>query len=131
MTGGGSRPLQGIKVLVVEDETMVSLLIEDVLMELGCNLVGSAGRLGTALELAETVAIDVAILDVNLAGEPVYPVAETLDRRGTPFVFTTGYGQEGVLSRWRDRPTVTKPFRPDELARTLAQLVGTAGRHGV
>lgn len=121
--GGMSANLHGLKVLVVEDETIVAMLLEQMLEELGCTVAGVAGQVGLAAELARTVEADVAILDMNLGGQSVDPVAETLDARGTPFVFASGYGADGLTARWRDRPVLTKPFRLDQLRQTLESAV--------
>jgi CheY-like chemotaxis protein len=111
--------LAGLRVLVVEDEVAIALLLEDMLLDFGCEVVGPAGRLAAALKHAEDGHFDIAILDVNVAGEPIYPVVETLARRGVPFVFSTGYGQGGIEQPYRDRPVVQKPFGQAELARQL------------
>ena len=86
----------GKRVLVVEDELMIRMLLQDMLADLGHTLAGEAGRIEEALALAKEAAFDVAILDVNLNGQPISPVVEILIDRGLPFVFATGYGQRGV-----------------------------------
>lgn len=111
--------LNGLRILVVEDEAAISMLLEDMLMDFGCEVVGPAARLASALEMVERETFDMAILDVNLAGDPVYPVAEALARREVPFVFSTGYGGGGIKDPYRDRPVVQKPFGQQELKRTL------------
>src|SRR5262249_61604513 len=78
-----------------------------------------AGRLDGALQGAKPADFDVAILDVNLDGEPVSPVADALVARGTPFVFATGYGERGLPEPYRDRPTLKKPFQMDGLKEML------------
>ena len=107
--------LNGLRILVVEDEAAISLLLEDMLLDFGCEVVGPAARLASALELAANEALDLAILDVNLAGEPIYPVAEALEERKVPFVFSTGYGSAGIKETYRDRPVVQKPFAQNDL----------------
>ncbi len=107
------------RVLVVEDEALIALLLEDMLEELGCHLVGIAASVGEGLALAASAVADVAVLDVNVGGTDVYPVAERLAARGIPFVFSTGYGAEGLPERWRGRPVVGKPFMLDDLRRAL------------
>lgn len=103
--------LEGRKVLVVEDESLVAMLLETMLEDMGCTIFGTAARIEDALELvAGDAAPDVALLDVNLAGQTVYPVAEALDRKGVPLVFSTGYGQGGLAEDWAGRPTVQKPY---------------------
>jgi CheY-like chemotaxis protein len=110
----------GVRVLVVEDEFAVLLLVEDMLNELGCTIVGTATRLSDALTLAGKAECDAAILDVNLNGENVGPVAEALDGRGIPMVFSTGYGKSGLEPRWRERPVLQKPYRLEEFAAALS-----------
>lgn len=119
-----SSNLQGLKVLVVEDETIVAMLLEQMLEELGCEVVGVAGQVGPATELARTAEMDVAILDMNLGGQSVDPVAEALAARAAPFVFASGYGEDGLTARWRGRPVLTKPFRLEQLRQSLAAAVG-------
>ena len=109
----------GLRVLVVEDEAAISMLLEDMLLDLGCEVVGPAGRLSAAGKLAETEAFDVAILDVNVAGEPVYPLADTLAAKGFTIVFSTGYGTSGIEERFRGRPVLQKPFAQGDLERVL------------
>jgi CheY-like chemotaxis protein len=111
--------LKGLSVLVVEDETMVSFLIEDMLTELGCSTVLQAGRVSEALALLDKRRPDAAVLDVNLAGEPAYPVAARLAELRVPFMFTTGYGPSGISSEWASRPVVQKPFSLDAFAAAL------------
>ena len=84
--------LQGLRVLIVEDEMMVSMLIEDMLSDLGCIVVGPAARLDEAIELVNAGGIDCAVLDVNLGGQPIFPLADLLREKGRPFAFATGYG---------------------------------------
>ncbi len=119
-----SAPKQpGRRILVVEDEFLIRMLLEDMLTDLGYELAGVAGRLGEALQLAETTDFDLAILDVNLDGHDVYPVADLIAGRGLPFMFVTGYGGRGLPDAYRDRPTLQKPFQLGELRKTLAQLL--------
>jgi CheY-like chemotaxis protein len=98
-----------LKVLVVEDESMVALDLESMLEELGCVVVASVPRLVKALALAASLDIDLAVLDINLAGEVVYPLAFRLVQRGIPFLFTTGYSTATLPPDLRDRPLVRKP----------------------
>ena len=106
--------------LVVEDEMLVSMLVEDILDELGCTVVGPAARLDQAIDIARTEQIDVAFLDVNLAGVRVFPVADVLAGRGIPFVFVSGYGDQGIEPPHQGRPVVQKPFVPEALGEALA-----------
>jgi CheY-like chemotaxis protein len=113
----------GLRVVVVEDEAAITMLIEDMLTQLGCTVVGTASRLSRALQLLERVEMDMAVLDVNLAREEVYPVAETLASRNIPFVFATGYGYDGVREAWRGRPTLEKPFQQRQMRRVLGEAL--------
>ncbi len=110
---------RGLRVLVAEDEALVSMLVEDMLGEIGCIVVGPAGNLDEALALARDAEIDVALLDVNLAGKPVFPVADLLRSRGVPYIFASGYGEAGVSDDHRGAPVLQKPFRESDLARVL------------
>jgi CheY-like chemotaxis protein len=111
--------LQNKRILVVEDELMIRMLLEDMLGELGCTIAAEAARIEEALEAARSVDFDLAILDVNLNGQAISPVADALAARGTPFVFATGYGERGLPEAYRDRPTLKKPFQMDGLKRLL------------
>jgi CheY-like chemotaxis protein len=122
--GGG---LAGSKILVVEDEAIISFLIEDMLCDLGCAAVWHAGSVGEALALLRVERPDAVLLDVNLGGECAFPVAAQLQATAIPFVFATGYGQKGVPEAWAARPVIQKPFDIDELVITLgAVLTDTA-----
>ena len=109
----------GKRVLVVEDELMIRLLLQDMLDDLGHTLAGEAGRIEEAVSLAKKAEFDVAILDVNLNGQPISPVVEILVERGLPFVFATGYGQRGVPEAYRATPTLQKPFQAEALAQAI------------
>jgi CheY-like chemotaxis protein len=111
--------LNGLRVLVVEDEAAISLLLEDMLLDFGCEVVGPAARLSAALDAAAREKIDLAILDVNVAGESIYPVADALKDRLIPFVFSTGYGSAGIKDAYRDRPVLQKPFAQHDLKQKL------------
>ena len=111
--------LRGLRVLVVEDEAAISLLLEDMLLDFGCEVIGPAARLATALDTVNRETVDLAILDVNVAGEPIYPVAEALAQRSVPFVFSTGYGSAGIKDAFRDRPVLQKPFAQHDLKQKL------------
>jgi CheY-like chemotaxis protein len=119
-----SGGLRGRKVLVVEDEGMIALLLEDMLDDLGCLVAGSADSLESALELVrQTEEIDVALLDVNLAGKPAFAVADALRARDTPVIFSTGYGEAGLRPADQGAPVLRKPFRAGELATALRQAL--------
>jgi DNA-binding response OmpR family regulator len=110
------------RILIVEDETMIAMMIEDFLKELGWNMVDWAGTIERAVAIARDTDIDVALLDVNLRGQDTFGVADILSERRVPFVFATGYGADGVAERFRGVPTLTKPFRRDELDRALREV---------
>ena len=110
------------RILVVEDEILIGMLLEDMLGDLGYQVAAMASRIEEALTLAREVDADAAILDVNLNGQEVYPVAEILAGRGIPFVFATGYGERGLPPAHQQRPTLQKPFQQATLQRQLAGL---------
>ena len=116
--------LKGVRVFVVEDEFAVLLLVEDMLAELGCEIAGTASRMQDALALVNSLAFDAAVLDVNINGEPVSPVAEVVAARGLPLVFSTGYGRSGLESRWQNRPVLQKPYRIEDFAAALQDALG-------
>lgn len=106
-----SGELQGRRVLVVEDESLVAMLLETILEDMGCTPVGPASNIDEGEALArDEAAFDAALLDVNVAGRQVFPVAAALKARGVPFVFSTGYGEGGLPDEWRGNPTIQKPF---------------------
>jgi CheY-like chemotaxis protein len=115
--------LRDRRIFVVEDEMLVMLHLEDLLSDLGCVVVGPASRVGAALEIARAETMDAAILDINVAGEKVFPVADLLAGRGVPFAFLTGYGASGVSSQHRDRPVLQKPYQQAHLSRLLVELL--------
>ena len=110
-----------MRILIVEDEALVAMLLEDMVADAGHEAVLAAASVGEALghvrERAE--AFDFAILDVNLAGEASYPIAEALAAAGKPFAFSTGYGPGSLPAAWRDRPVLAKPFSGADLERLL------------
>jgi len=118
--------LGGLRVLVVEDEMLVSMLVEDMLTEFGCDIVGPAPDLDQALALAKDAELDAAILDVNVGGRQIFPVADTLKSRGVPFAFASGYGEAGLVDDHRGTPVLQKPFRQGDLEKVLRELA--AGR---
>ena len=108
-----------LKVLLIEDEAIIAMDLEDMLVGLGHQVVATAGRLDRATRLATDLAIDLAIVDVNLNGVQTYPVAEILSHRGVPFIFSTGYGTAGLNEEWRGKPTLQKPFQGRQLAAAI------------
>jgi CheY-like chemotaxis protein len=113
------------RILLVEDEMLVAMLLEDMLIEAGHTIVGPLARVDQAVEAARHEAIDLAILDVNVGGEEIYPVAEALAAREVPFAFATGYGAHGLREPWQDRPTLQKPFHRSDLFRMVAELASS------
>src|SRR4051794_19599940 len=105
-------PEDPLSILVVDDETMIAMFLEDMLIDLGCKVVGPAGAVAPAMALIEASGqgLDGALLDVNLRGELVYPVADVLTRQGVPFVFVSGYAAHGIDPRYAAIQAVAKPF---------------------
>jgi CheY-like chemotaxis protein len=118
-----ARAPHGARILVVEDELMIRMLLEDMLGELGYTIAAQAGRVDEALAAANSGDFHVAILDVNLNGQTIAPVADVLAARGVPFVFATGYGESGLPESYRDRPTLKKPFQLEGLGSTLLKAL--------
>jgi PAS domain S-box-containing protein len=114
--------LSGLRVLVVEDEALVRILIEDYLNQLECQLVGVAPTVEKGLAMAARDDIDIALLDWNLQGKPVEPVAQELSNRGVPFVFISG----SMSASWNSRPTIRKPFDVETLRREMARAISAA-----
>jgi CheY-like chemotaxis protein len=108
------------RILIVEDEIIVALFMEDLLAELGYDVVGVVSRLDEALARAPDY--QMAVLDVHLNGKPVFDFADRLAEDGTPFVFATGYGERGIPERHRGRPVLQKPFGPDDLRAALKKI---------
>jgi CheY-like chemotaxis protein len=109
------------RVLIVEDEALVGMAMEDALNFIGIDVAGVVGTVDEALAQVEQDKFDGAILDVQLHGKDVLPVAESLERKGIPFVFATGYGRSGVPEKYRNAPVLQKPFMPAELRDVLAK----------
>ena len=102
---------------------MVALYIEDTLRELGCDVIEPAHTLNDAMARLEDHEVDAAILDINVAEQEVYPVAERLAARGVPFVFATGYALENIQDDWRSRPIIRKPYHGEQLRAALEQAL--------
>lgn len=115
----GRPPLAGLEVLLVEDESAAVFVVEDMLFNLGAATVWHAADVDEALALLRDHRPGVAVVDINLAGEPAYPVAERLQAADIPFIFVTGYSGSGIHRRWSDHTRVQKPFRPATLAVAL------------
>jgi len=117
---GVRQHVQPRRVLVVEDEVIVGMLLEDMLGELGCEVAAISTHLEQALHLARTLDIDLAILDVNLRGTQSFPVADVLSVRSVPFLFATGYGAQILKPPYSGTPTLQKPFQLEDLRQILA-----------
>jgi CheY-like chemotaxis protein len=111
---------QRLRVLIVEDETIVALFMEDLLAESGYDVAGVVSRIDAAM--AREPDYDMAVLDVHLAGKPVFEFADRLAQAGTPFVFATGYGERGIPERHQGRPVLQKPFLAEDLRAAIKQI---------
>ena len=111
------------RLLIVEDEYLIRLLLEDMLVEFGCSIAAVASNLEEGKKAAQTTEIDLAILDVNIDGHQVFPIADILRGRKLPFIFITGYGARGLPDAYRDTPTLQKPFQMQDLKATLARVL--------
>jgi len=109
--------------LVVEDEYLIRMLMEDMLADLGYDVAAAVGTIAEASALAADGEFTAAILDVNLDGQEIFPVAEILSKRGLPFVFVTGYGERSLPEPYRGRPALQKPFQAEQFRSALAGLL--------
>src|SRR5712675_2077919 len=114
----------GGSVFLVEDEVMIRMMVADMLDELGYTVVAEAGEIDEAMRLAQTTYFDLAILDVNVNGKVISPVADVIKAQNRPFIFATGYGSSGLPEEYRDRPALQKPFQLE----TLGKMIDTALR---
>ena len=114
--------LSGRSVFLVEDEVMIRMMVADMLEELGYKVAAEAGDINEAMRLAQATEFDIAILDVNVNGKVISPVADLIKEKGCPFIFATGYGSSGLPEEYRDRPALQKPFQLE----TLAQMITSA-----
>jgi len=112
--------LAGRRLLVVEDEMLVLMLVEDMLEDLGCTNVATAATVEQALQLIDSQEFDAAMLDMNLNGDRTHAVADALAAKGVQFLFATGYSGPDMLDGYGDRPILTKPYQAYELAAILA-----------
>lgn len=111
------------RILVVEDEYLIRMLLEDMLTDLGHTVAAAVGTIAEATELAAEGDFNCAVLDVNLDGQEIFPVADILMKRGMPFVFVTGYGEGSLPDAYRGCPALQKPFQAERLEQTLASLL--------
>jgi CheY-like chemotaxis protein len=119
-------PMTSKRILVVEDEYLIRMLLEDMLSDLGYTIAAAVGTIAEASKVAASAEFDVAILDVNVDGQEIFPVADILASRSKPFVFVTGYGERSLPEPYRNRPTLQKPFQSDDLKKKLAAVLATA-----
>jgi DNA-binding response OmpR family regulator len=109
----------GNAAFLVEDEVMIRMMVADMLQELGYSVAAEAGEINEAIRLAQSTKFDFAILDVNVNGKVISPVADLIRARNLPFIFATGYGSSGLPEEYRDRPALQKPFQIETLARVI------------
>lgn len=114
--------LKGRRILVVEDEALIAMLVEDALLDAGADVLGPAATVEEAIALFESGNPEAAVLDINLAGQASTPVADMLADHGVPFVVATGYGAAGLSERHRGVPVLAKPYDPQELVETLVRI---------
>jgi len=125
MTADTRTAIEGARIFVVEDESVITMLLQDMFDELHCEVVSLASRFQDALDKANTLSFEVAILDVNLNGQRTFPIAEALKARGVPFIFATGYGAAAVPENFRTAPVLQKPFRIADLERAVRSALNT------
>ena len=113
----------GGSVFLVEDEVMIRMMVADMLGELGYRIAAEAGEINEAIKLAQSIEFDLAILDVNVNGKVISPVADLIAARNRPFIFATGYGSSGLPAEYRDRPALQKPFQIETLGRAIDQAL--------
>jgi CheY-like chemotaxis protein len=123
VSANAAPAVAGRRILVVEDDVLIAMLIEDLLREHGAMVVGPVDDLDEALRLAALGGHDAAVLDVNLGGRPSAPLAARLRAAGTPFLFVTGYGRAGLPDGFADAPVLGKPFRDGDLLGLLGDLL--------
>lgn len=109
-------------VFIVEDEELIGMLLEEMLANRGFEVVARATTLEEAQRLGASESMDIALLDISLHGEPVFPLAVQLKERGIPFIFTTGYGAAGLPDDWAGYPVFCKPYNMQALTESLSQL---------
>jgi CheY-like chemotaxis protein len=120
-----TRPPGG-SVFLVEDEVMIRMMVAEMLEELGYRIAAEAGEISEAIRLVQSTEFDLAILDVNVNGKVISPVADLIRARNRPFIFATGYGSSGLPEEYRDRPALQKPFQIESLARMIDNTLKSA-----
>ena len=115
-----ARPL---RVIVVEDEALIAMIVEEMISDMGCTAIGPAATLDEALALvAATEDADCALLDINLRGAPSWPIADALKAKGVPFAFVSGYGQSGIDARFSDAKVLSKPIDTTHLENWFEEI---------
>ena len=122
-----AAPARKASVLVVEDEVMIRMMVTDMLVDLGHSIAAEAGEIDEALRLAESADFNLAILDVNVNGKTIEPVAKVVERRKVPLLFSTGYSGDALPESFRGRPSLQKPFRIDTLQSAIDEALKAAG----
>ncbi len=117
------KKIEDLHILVVEDEAIIAMLIEDTLLDIGCKSVEVASSIEKALEALKAKKPDFAILDLNLHGSRSYPIADSLQRAGRPFVFLSGYGAKGLDGNYQDADVLQKPFQQIDLEKALQRAL--------
>jgi DNA-binding response OmpR family regulator len=116
-----------MRVLVAEDEFLVGVQLEEDLRSAGCSIIGPFNSLEAATEAARRERFDLAILDINLNGDMVYPLADELSARGVPFIFLSGYVSKDLPERFRRSPQLAKPHDPAALRKEIETAVASRG----
>jgi CheY-like chemotaxis protein len=127
MQRGWRAEMPEASIFLVEDEALIRMMLAEMVEELGHRVVAEAGDMAAGQALAETAIFDLAILDINIAGDMITPVAEIIDRRGLPFIFVSGYGPPGRPEAFRGRPALPKPLLISKLGETIDAILTTAG----
>jgi CheY-like chemotaxis protein len=122
-TEGKVDGVKSASIFLVEDEALIRLMLADMMGELGHVVVAEASNIEIAQRLAETADYDLAILDINVAGSDIWPIAETIERRGLPFLFMSGYGSDSLPEAFRDRPVLNKPCTIQKLIQAIDRLL--------
>ncbi|WP_041777967.1 response regulator [Beijerinckia indica] len=117
------KNLQDLHVLVVEDEAIIGMLLEDVLIDIGCKTVDVMSSVEAALTYLEDQKVDFALLDINLNGRLSFPVAEQLQTKAIPFIFLSGYGAQGLTGPYSRCKTLQKPFQPGEIEKAVGEAL--------
>jgi CheY-like chemotaxis protein len=115
--------MKASNILLVEDEALIRMMIAEMVEELGHHVVAEAGNVETGRELAENASFDLALLDINLDGSIITPVAEAIEKRGLPFLFVSGYGSAGLPQGFRERPVLQKPFPISKLSDAIEAII--------